>query len=163
MSHTTDEKQTLTRRQAIKTLAAVAGAVTLAGLPNNWEKPIVEVGALPAHAQTSATAAIEVVNNTIGTVEAGLLNPGNTDLGSPDSQASINSGSSHRWTGLTPYPEVDLGAQNGVVPSEYYKVTWDQGVPDVAAEFTVQMSMNYTWLPVCRANTLYTITLVDPD
>ncbi len=45
--------RTLSRRAALKTLTAIGGAVTLSSLPNRWETPLVEVGALPAHAQIS--------------------------------------------------------------------------------------------------------------
>ena len=55
-----NEKKTINRRQALKTLAAVTGAVSLASLPA-WEKPVIEVGALPAHAQSSM-ATIRVTN-----------------------------------------------------------------------------------------------------
>ncbi len=41
------------RRELIKALAATGGAVTLSNLPNRWEKPLVEVGVLPAHAQAT--------------------------------------------------------------------------------------------------------------
>lgn len=49
-------KQALSRRNALKTLAAAAGAMALSVVPDNWEKPVVEVGVLPAHAQASAAA-----------------------------------------------------------------------------------------------------------
>jgi hypothetical protein len=42
------------RRKALKTLAATTGALTLTALPIRWETPVVEVGYLPVHAQTSA-------------------------------------------------------------------------------------------------------------
>jgi hypothetical protein len=45
----------LSRRDALKTLAAATGAVALTSLPGKWAKPVVEVGALPAHAQGSFT------------------------------------------------------------------------------------------------------------
>ncbi len=45
----------ITRRDAIKILGAAAGAGMLATLPTKWTKPQVTTGALPAHAQTSAT------------------------------------------------------------------------------------------------------------
>ena len=41
----------LTRRDALKTLAALTGAVALSSLPNNWQKPAVAVGSVPALAQ----------------------------------------------------------------------------------------------------------------
>ncbi len=43
----------LSRRDALKILAASTGAAALANLPPKWSKPGVEVGVLPAHAQTS--------------------------------------------------------------------------------------------------------------
>jgi hypothetical protein len=43
----------ISRRDAIKILAAVAGATALVNLPDKWTKPGMEVGVLPAHAQTS--------------------------------------------------------------------------------------------------------------
>jgi hypothetical protein len=46
-------EQKLSRRDALKTLAALGGAVTLAGLPRGWKTPVIDVGVLPAHAQVS--------------------------------------------------------------------------------------------------------------
>lgn len=43
----------LSRRDALKLLAAAAGGATLANLPPQWSKPELQVGVLPAHAQTS--------------------------------------------------------------------------------------------------------------
>jgi hypothetical protein len=43
----------ISRRDALKILTAAAGAAALANLPPKWSKPGVEVGVLPAHAQTS--------------------------------------------------------------------------------------------------------------
>ena len=52
-------KAILSRREALKTLAAITGAVALSNLPNQWEKPVVDVGVLPAHAQTSHNRATQ--------------------------------------------------------------------------------------------------------
>ncbi len=46
----------ISRRDAMKILAAVAGAAALANIPGKWTKPGLEVGVLPAHAQTSVGA-----------------------------------------------------------------------------------------------------------
>ena len=47
-------EKTLGRRELLKVLAAAGGAVTANSLlPGEWAKPVVEVGVLPAHAQTS--------------------------------------------------------------------------------------------------------------
>jgi hypothetical protein len=51
MTKTSPKK--LSRRDAMKILAAAAGATTLANLPTQWSKPGLEVGVLPVHAQTS--------------------------------------------------------------------------------------------------------------
>jgi len=53
----TPGKETLGRRQLLKALAAGGGAVAGAALlPGQWLTPVVEVGVLPAHAQTSGAA-----------------------------------------------------------------------------------------------------------
>ena len=50
----------LTRRQALKALAAATGAVVLSNLPTSWKTPVVEVGVLPAHAQGASGPAPQV-------------------------------------------------------------------------------------------------------
>lgn len=51
MTHSKPSK--ISRRDALKILTAATGATALANLPAKWSKPGVEVGVLPAHAQTS--------------------------------------------------------------------------------------------------------------
>jgi hypothetical protein len=46
---------TLSRRDALKALAALSGAVALSHLPRAWRTPRVTVGSLPAHACVSST------------------------------------------------------------------------------------------------------------
>ncbi len=53
MSHSHDEKRTLSRREALRAVAAATGAIALANLPEQWISPVIETGVLPAHAQTS--------------------------------------------------------------------------------------------------------------
>ena len=63
-------KRPLSRRDALKALAGVTGAVAISSLPNKWSTPLVDVGALPAFAQcspTGTTAAVEAFNATDGT------------------------------------------------------------------------------------------------
>lgn len=43
----------LSRRDALKVLIAATGAAALANVPDRWIKPDMNVGVLPAHAQTS--------------------------------------------------------------------------------------------------------------
>ncbi|MBI1795078.1 MAG: twin-arginine translocation signal domain-containing protein [Chloroflexi bacterium] len=44
----------ISRRDAMKVLAVVAGAAALANVPDKWTKPGLDIGVLPAHAQTSS-------------------------------------------------------------------------------------------------------------
>ncbi|NJN95927.1 MAG: twin-arginine translocation signal domain-containing protein [Anaerolineales bacterium] len=92
----TESKSTLTRRDALKTLAAITGAVTLSSLPNQWEKPLVEVGALPAHAQTSVTGAVQVINNTGNAIQVNMSGP------TIDNTQTIANGRSFTWSNLPP-------------------------------------------------------------
>jgi hypothetical protein len=48
-----EPKQSISRRNALKILAAATGASALTLLPKSWKKPVVGVGALPAFAQGS--------------------------------------------------------------------------------------------------------------
>jgi len=43
----------ISRRDAVKILAAAVGATALANIPETWTSPDIEMGVLPAHAQTS--------------------------------------------------------------------------------------------------------------
>lgn len=63
----------ISRRDALKLLAAAAGATALADLPARWSKPDLEVGVLPAHAQTS----VEHVEHVLSTLPADLPEPNN--------------------------------------------------------------------------------------
>ncbi|MBI4761433.1 MAG: twin-arginine translocation signal domain-containing protein [Chloroflexota bacterium] len=58
--------QKLSRREALKLLAAATGAAALSTLPPAWSKPDLQMGVLPVHAQTSAG---------IHTVTAGASDP----------------------------------------------------------------------------------------
>ena len=63
-------KRPLSRRDALKLLAGITGAVAISSLPNKWSTPLVDVGALPAFAQcspTGSTSAVAVLNLTDGT------------------------------------------------------------------------------------------------
>jgi len=59
-------KKTLSRREALKTLAAVTGVAVLSSVKNEWETPLVQVGVLPAHAQASRIANLTLTNGTGG-------------------------------------------------------------------------------------------------
>ena len=58
-----NHKQNLSRRKVLKALTAVGGAVAATNLmPGKWTSPIIDLGVLPAHAQTNS-APIELVGN----------------------------------------------------------------------------------------------------
>ncbi len=96
MSQSNKERQLLSRRDALKALAAAGGAVALSMLPNKWEKPAVKVGTLPAFAQTSpvpGTATLYVTNNTDGILTIEIIGYGSRDFGAETSEY---------WYGVTP-------------------------------------------------------------
>lgn len=103
MNPSQPNKTVLPRRHALKILAAITGAATLASLPNSWETPLVQVGALPVHAQCSiipGTASLVSINETGGTLDLALFNI-LTD-GPPIRTARIGPAGSVCWTGLEP-------------------------------------------------------------
>jgi hypothetical protein len=60
---------TVGRRELLKALAAGGGAIAVGILPDRWIEPVVEAGALPAHAQVSAvqplTASADPLSGTL--------------------------------------------------------------------------------------------------
>lgn len=61
------KKKILSRREALKAVAAVTGVAVLSSVRNEWETPLVQVGALPAHAQGSQQLRNAAgVDNTVG-------------------------------------------------------------------------------------------------
>ena len=75
-------KKTLSRRDALKTLAAVTGVAVLASVKNEWETPLVQVGVLPAHAQASRLANLQVNNGTGGPLGVTVNGPGSSPISS---------------------------------------------------------------------------------
>lgn len=59
------KEQLLSRRQALKTLLATGGAGVLSSLPDKWQTPVVEVGALPAFAQISPILTISSLTRSL--------------------------------------------------------------------------------------------------
>ena len=58
-----NHKQNISRRKVLKALTALGGAVAATNLmPGKWTSPIIDLGVLPAHAQTNS-APIELVGN----------------------------------------------------------------------------------------------------
>jgi len=67
MSETQENQSGLTRRDALKVLIATSGATALSALPTKWERPLVDVGVLPALAQTSPNQ--YTFNNEVESIE----------------------------------------------------------------------------------------------
>lgn len=92
----------LSRREALKTLAALTGAATLATLPDQWSTPVIETGVLPAHAQTSGPPSLSDLRTVV--YQAGTLS----------------------CSGSEPYPVDILFAyqdpQGGIVPGAAFEV-----------------------------------------
>ena len=56
------EERNLSRREALKALTAASGAVAFAGLPAAWVTPIMQKGALPAHALATLQPFVEILS-----------------------------------------------------------------------------------------------------
>ena len=64
---TNQPQSKLSRRDALKILAAATGAVALANIPSKWKRPELAAGVLPAHAQTSIVPPVVPVLPTVTT------------------------------------------------------------------------------------------------
>lgn len=60
--HLKDHNSSISRREALKALAATSGAVALSSVPQRWQTPLVEVGNLPAHAQGTPSNVTEITS-----------------------------------------------------------------------------------------------------
>lgn len=85
MNSANNEKRTVSRRDALKALAAATGVVALSTVPEKWETPIIETGAIPAHAQASVTAPTTTLT---------VSNLSRTSTGINDCTTSAGTGSS---------------------------------------------------------------------
>ena len=68
-----EEPETVSRRQALKTLAAATGAAALSSLPPRWVKPVVQSSTLPAFAQASPTPTPIPTSSPLGTGDLQVL------------------------------------------------------------------------------------------
>jgi len=111
MQHIEEQKKEqpiLSRREALKTLAAASGAATLSLLPQHWEKPVIEVGTLPAHAQASPSLTISNLSETFTGVNncatsAGLGSRSTVRFDYNDPQGQVGAGTEvHEQTTFSP-------------------------------------------------------------
>ena len=73
---TENEKIDLSRREALKVIAALGGTAALLTIPNKWEKPAINVGALSAFAQISPTCGSpSTISNLAVSDRQGSCNP----------------------------------------------------------------------------------------
>lgn len=108
MSCLNDEKRTLSRRDALKTLVAATGAIALTNLPEQWDTPVIEAGVIPAHAQASAAP--------IGTLA--ISNLTEVFTGVNDCTTSQGAGSTSIVT--MNYNDPSGGVVNGTVVNEVF-------------------------------------------
>jgi len=72
------QNSNVSRRKALKLIAASTGAATLSSLPGRWTKPNLKVGVLPAHAQISQVPYM-ILRCAVGSVEgANFISPFDT-------------------------------------------------------------------------------------
>ncbi len=87
----------LSRRQALKTIAVLTGAVTLSTLPGKWSSPVLQAGALPVHAQTSPnTLVISNFQYSLGQAGQPPAIPVTITVDYSDSAGALTAGSSMR-------------------------------------------------------------------
>lgn len=173
-----EEEQLLSRREALKALAALGGAATLLTLPNEWEKPVVQVGTLPVFAQATPTCPDpSTISNLSVSDRQGSCNPGGAEPGDlflvtlaytdpcgliPD-QARLRAAFEFSPSGFTDADEVVLGPIN-ITGSENGFTQGDIVVPvciafgsDTSTNLTVSV-INGSWTP---SNEL-TATIANP-
>ena len=68
-----ENKTPLNRRELIKLLLASGATVVVAFLPTKWIKPALQVGVLPAHAQTSGGSSTGATGTTGATGVTGPI------------------------------------------------------------------------------------------
>lgn len=102
-------QENIGRRQLLKALAATGGAVTAANLvPGEWVKPVIGVGMLPVHAQTSPQPPFAPVGSLNISATWSDNNAGDIDLvvGEPTGELV------HPFWGVDPGPTADHSGDN---------------------------------------------------
>lgn len=89
-NHESETNRSVSRREALKNLAAITGAVSLAILPHRWEKPIIEVGVLPVHAQGSPVSQPTAIPITVAISNLSKNFTGLNDCTTPAGTGSSN-------------------------------------------------------------------------
>lgn len=133
------ETKKISRRNALKILAAAAGATTLANLPGQWMKPVLRAGVLPAHAQTSGLpTATGVPTNTPTTV------PTSTPTSTPTTTPTATATSTPTATAT---PQIIQGTL-GVV------LDWNFEVGEIDLDLEVFDPGDSTWATPANPTTL---------
>ncbi len=161
------KRHPLSRREALKALAALGGAATLLTLPNEWEKPVVQVGTLPVFAQATPTCPNpSTISNLSVSDRQGSCSPGGAAPGDlflvtlaytdpcglmPD-HARLRAALGFSPSGFTDADEVVLGPIN-ITGSENGFTQGDIVVPvciafgsDTSTNLTVSV-INGSWKP----------------
>jgi len=130
----------LTRREALKAIAAAAGGLTAAAfLPSQWLKPVVKAGVLPVHARASVTHIMVDPTNgngSLGSVLVYVYNPSNAGLVG----AGFGAGIGNLVHPGTPVPRIAVTI-NSITPSRSGKtldlsLSWRTPVGGSQSHFT---------------------------
>ena len=146
----------VSRRDAVKILAAAVGATALANLPSKWSKPNLNVGILPAHAQTSGhtlTVGADQIDSfcfplaLVSTVTISPADPGilmkYTII--PDPSITISSPPSLTGTALTNssgVASVTFTAVTSAGPAVTVEVEWEFANPSDGTDNGTQLFTN---------------------
>ncbi len=136
------EIKKVSRRNALKILAAAAGATTLANIPGQWIKPVLRAGVLPAHAQTSGPPTANPTSTA-----APSSTPTNTPTGTPTNTPTSTPTSTPTPTAT---PQIIQGSL-GVV------LDWSFEVGQIDLDLEVFDPGDNTW---ATPSNLTTLTLV---
>jgi hypothetical protein len=163
--------QLVSRRQALKVLAAAGGALAVSSLlPEKWAKPEMEMGVLPAHAQSSVDCLL-VGDISITASTTTLLNGEYTDFElyvvTPDNSIvcwgiPAHQGAQHYGDNIEPHPNLDsevitiTSPVSGIYQVKIFMLGWEFADLTVVIQsrgctltFQDTVGFNVTW---CIAN-----------
>lgn len=155
MEQETQHEGAISRRQALKVLAAAGGAIAASTLiPSRWSKPVVEAGVLPAHAQQMSPITITFYDCLARDVQTGqgqtypdgiletwsYISPIHTDillqrtvrLNSASGTVLLATTGYADATGLFHPPDIDVFNQLGLLPGgSVLYIIWETADPEI--------------------------------
>jgi hypothetical protein len=131
----------ISRRDAMKILTAAAGATALANIPSKWSKPGLEVGVLPAHAQTSVITVLHSLAAG-GAQAVGFCYP--TGLTSTVTISPADSGILMRYT-INPDASVTISAPAALTGTALTGATGTASLTFTAADISGMGTITVVW------------------